>query len=203
MSAYKASNKKKKKKRKGRGVGTAILTVFLVLFTVGVFTVGSVAVTVLSDLHLINLGKSKSVSEEIAGVDYLDLENYITNQAKTTIIYAYDIDGDLVEDTRLHGEENRLMASLDEISPYARNAVIALEDKRFKSHQGVDWYGTIRSIIYDVTGKDMQGGSTITQQLIKNLTGENKRTLIRKYNEIKNALALERHFSSVSQHHIP
>lgn len=194
MSAKKGSAKNKKKKRKGRGIGAAILTVFLILFTVGVITVGSVAVTVLSDLKLISFGNSKSVNEEIAGVDYLDLENYITNQAKTTIIYSYDAEGNLIEDTRLHGEENRLMASLDEISPYARNAVIALEDKRFNSHQGVDWYGTIRSIVYDVMGKAMQGGSTITQQLIKNLTGENKRTLIRKYTEIKNALALERHF---------
>ncbi|MCH5199100.1 MAG: transglycosylase domain-containing protein [Oscillospiraceae bacterium] len=194
MSAKKASVKNKKKKRKGSGIGTAILTVFLVLFTIGVITVGSVAVTVLSDLKLISFGKTKAIEDEIAGVDYLDLENYITNQAKTTIIYAYDSEGELIEDTRLHGEENRLMASLDEISVYARNAVIALEDKRFRNHQGVDWYGTMRSIIYDVTGKAMQGGSTITQQLIKNLTGENKRTLIRKYNEIKNALSLERHF---------
>ncbi len=194
MSTRTVANKRRKKKKKS-GVGTAILTVFLIVFLVGVITAGSVALTVLSDLRLINLGNAKSVDEEVAGVDYLDLDNYITNQAKTTIIYAYDTDGNLVEDTRLHGTENRLIASLDEMSPYVQKAVIALEDQRFYSHHGVDWYGTARSIFRDLTGGRMQGGSTITQQLIKNLTGENKRTLIRKYNEIKNALALERHFS--------
>ena len=196
MSTKTSTNKKKKKKRRrGRGVGTVILTVFLFVFMVSVITVGIVAVTVLSDLKLISWGKGKPVEEEIAGVDYLDLDNYLSNQAKTTIIYSYDVDGNLIEDTRLHGSENRLIASLNEIPKNMINAVIALEDHRFRSHNGVDWYGTARSIVYDVTGKDMQGGSTITQQLIKNLTGENKRTLIRKYNEIKNALALERHFS--------
>ena len=190
-----SAKKKRKKKRRGRGVGTVILTVFLFLFMVSVITVGVVAVTVLSDLKLISWGKGKPVEEEIAGVDYLDLDNYLSNQAKTTIIYCYDTEGNLIEDTRLHGSENRLIASLDEIPKNMINAVIALEDHRFRNHNGVDWYGTARSIVYDVTGKDMQGGSTITQQLIKNLTGENKRTLIRKYNEIKNALALERHFS--------
>lgn len=191
----KAVSDKKRKKKKSRGIGTGIFTGILVIFLVGVITAGSVAITVLRDLKLINFGGAKSVEEEVAGVDYLDLDNFITNQAKTTIIYAYDTEGNLVEDTRLHGTENRLIASLDEMSPYVKDAVIALEDQRFYSHHGVDWYGTVRSIVTDLTGGSMQGGSTITQQLIKNLTGENKRTLIRKYNEIKNALALERHFS--------
>ena len=192
VMSKKKNNKKKKKKS---GVGMAILTVFLILFLVCVITAGSVAFTVLTDLKLITWGDMKTVDEEVAGVDYLDLDNYLSQQAKTTIIYAYNENGDLVEDTRLHGSENRLIASLDEISPYVQKAVIALEDRRFKEHQGVDWKGTIRSIVADVSGGDMQGGSTLTQQLIKNLTGENKRTLIRKYREIKNALALERHFS--------
>ena len=187
--------KKQKKKKKKSGVGMAILTVFLILFLGCVITVGGVALTVLTDLRMITWGDMKSVDEEVAGIDYLDLDNYLSQQAKTTIIYAYDEDGKLVEDTRLHGSENRLIAPLDEISPYVQKAVIALEDRRFKEHQGVDWKGTVRSIVADVSGGDMQGGSTLTQQLIKNLTGENKRTLIRKYREIKNALALERHFS--------
>ncbi len=195
MSNKTVRNKTKRRKKKGSGVGTAVLTVFLILFLVAVITGGSVAVTVFGDLRMIRLPGTPNVEDEIAGVDYLDLDNYITNQAKTTIIYAYNEEGDLVEDTRLHGSENRLIAPLKDISPYVKDAVIALEDRRFKTHHGVDWKGTVRSIVTDLTGGEMQGGSTITQQLIKNLTGENKRTLIRKYNEIKNALALERHFS--------
>ena len=186
---------KKKKKKKKRGVGTAILTVFMILFLVCIITAGSVALTVLIDLKLVPFGYDVAIEDEVPGVDYLDLDNYLSNQAKTTIIYAYNEDHKLVEDTRLHGSENRLIASLDEMSPYVYKAVIGLEDQRFKEHPGVDWIGTMRSIVTDLRGGEMQGGSTVTQQLIKNLTGENKRTLIRKYNEIKNALALERHFS--------
>ena len=101
-------DKNKKKKKKKSGVGMAILTVFLILFLVCVITAGSVAFTVLTDLKLITWGDMKTVDEEVAGVDYLDLDNYLSQQAKTTIIYAYDKNGKLVEDTRLHGSENRL-----------------------------------------------------------------------------------------------
>ena len=72
------------------------------------------------------------------------------------------------------------------------NAYIALEDKRFYSHNGVDWFRTLSAIIKD---RGSTGGSTITQQLIKNLTGENKRTLNRKFYEILMALNLEKNIS--------
>ena len=194
----KKTSKKKKSAKRGSGVKaffTVFFTVFLVVFMIGVITAGTVALTVFGDLGLIRTKDTKDVEDEVANVDYLDLENYLTNQAKTTIIYKYDSTGTLVEDTRLHGSENRLIASLDEIPLYTQRAVIALEDERFYDHKGVDWIGTVRSVVTDLTGGHLQGGSTITQQLIKNLTGENKRTIIRKYREIKSALALERHFS--------
>ena len=196
--AQKTSKKKKKAAKRGSGVKaffTVFFTVLLVVFMIGVITAGAVALTVFGDLGLIKTKDTKSVEEEVANVDYMDLENYLTNQAKTTIIYKYDSDGELVEDARLHGSENRLIASLDEIPLYTQRAVVALEDERFDDHKGVDWIGTVRSIVTDLTGGDLQGGSTITQQLIKNLTGDNKRTVVRKYREIKSALALERHFS--------
>ena len=189
--------RKKKVKKTGtvRGFFTLLFTIFLVIMMIGLLTAASVALTVFVDLGLVESKDSKSVSEEVAGVDYLDLDMYLNNQEKTSIIYKYNADGDLVEDTRLHGTENRLIASLSEIPKYTQMAVIALEDERFYDHRGVDWIGTIRSVVMDITGGDLQGGSTITQQLIKNLTGDNKRTVIRKYREIKSALALERHFT--------
>ncbi|MBR0537697.1 MAG: transglycosylase domain-containing protein [Clostridia bacterium] len=197
MAARKPAKKKKKKERSIAGrIFTTILTVFLIIFMVGLVTGGSIALTVFSDLGLIPIGR-KSLSDEIAGIDYMDLNVYTANQQKTSIVYAYDENGRLVEDTRLHGSENRQPISLDEVNEYVKVAVIALEDKRFYDHQGVDWVRTVGVMVYDLMGKDgeTQGGSTITQQLIKNLTGENQVTFIRKYREIRNALALERHFS--------
>ena len=189
----KAKNKKKKKRKELGSTATVVLTVILILFMIGVITGGSVAFSVFKDVGLLDMA-GRDYSDEIAGVDYIDLENYISNQQKTTIVYAYDADGNLVEDARLFGSENREAVKLGDVSPYIPKAVVALEDKRFYDHRGVDWIRTIGSIYYDLTGGERQGGSTITQQLIKNLTGDNKVMFVRKYKEIKNALALERHF---------
>lgn len=186
-----SKKKRSKKNRKIKKVITTIITLILVLFMIGIISAGSVAVSVLKDIGLINTG---STAKEVAGVDYIDLDSYISNQKKTTIVYAYDEDNNLIEDTRLHGSENRISCALDDVSEYVVKGFICLEDKRFYEHSGVDWIRTCGSIVYDLMGKELQGGSTITQQLIKNLTGDNKRTIIRKYREIKNALSLEKHF---------
>ena len=111
-------------------------------------------------------------------------------QNQTSFIYGYDGD-DVVEITRLHGEENRIWVNLDDMSKYVPEAFVSIEDKRFYKHHGVDW---IRTIGVFVKNND-QGGSTITQQLIKNLTDDNKVTYVRKFNEILKALNLERNFS--------
>lgn len=95
-------------------------------------------------------------------------EKYSQNQ--TSFIYGYDSDGNQVELTRLHGEENRIWVNLDDMSPHLKDAFIAIEDKRFEKHHGVDWIRTIGVIVKP--SNSGQGGSTITQQLIKNLTDE-------------------------------
>ena len=110
-------------------------------------------------------------------------------QNQTSFIYGYDGD-DVVEITRLHGEENRIWVNLDDMSKYIPEAFVSIEDKRFYKHHGVDW---IRTIGVFLKNND-QGGSTITQQLIKNLTDENKATYVRKFNEILKALNLERNY---------
>ncbi|MDE7123973.1 MAG: penicillin-binding protein, partial [Eubacterium sp.] len=117
-------------------------------------------------------------------------QKYAQNQ--TSFIYYYDKDGNEQELTRLHGDENRVWVNLDEMSEYLDDAFIAIEDKRFKNHHGVDWIRTTGVI---VKPKNLgQGGSTITQQLIKNLTDENQVTFARKFNEILSALNLERYY---------
>lgn len=117
-------------------------------------------------------------------------EKYSQNQ--TSFIYGYDNDGNEVEITRLHGEENRIWVNLDDMSEYLPNAFIATEDQRFLKHSGVDWIRTI-GVIVKPSNKG-QGGSTITQQLIKNLTDEDDVTVVRKFNEILSALNLEKNY---------
>ena len=126
----------------------------------------------------------------VYGDPVFDLTEQALSQNQTSFIYGNDGD-DIVEITRLHGEENRIWVDLDEMSEYMPNTIIATEDKRFRKHHGVDWKRTIGVFIK----QNDQGGSTITQQLIKNLTDDNKVTYVRKFNEILRALNLERNYS--------
>ncbi len=128
----------------------------------------------------------------VNGEKIIDLENYRANQAQTSIIYGYDSNRELVELLRLHGAENRVWVEYDEIPQAMVDAFVDLEDKRFYEHQGVDWYGTAFGVAK--SGFE-RGASTITQQLIKNVTEENGRTVSRKFYEILNALNLEKHYN--------
>ncbi len=96
----------------------------------------------------------------------------------------------------IHGEEKRTSIPLAEVPAYVIHATIVAEDSNFYSHHGVDAGGIIRAILKNlVRGTIVQGGSTITQQLIKNsiLTGE--RTWSRKFKELALALVLEQKYS--------
>ena len=92
-------------------------------------------------------------------------------------------------------DEQRRDVSLDEISPYLRNAVIAVEDHRFYSHIGIDPIGLGRAVYRDVRGGRLEGGSTLTQQLARTLFLSNKRTPARKAQEAIIALLLEQELS--------
>ena len=117
----------------------------------------------------------------------------------TSIIYAYDDLGNEVEIKRLAADENRIWVNYEEISTYLINAVVAVEDKRFYEHDGVDWRRTIFALGADVLNLDSagQGGSTITQQLIKNITGDDEATWERKLREIFRALSLEEKYTKI------
>jgi penicillin-binding protein 1A len=99
-------------------------------------------------------------------------------------------DGTLL--TTLHGEENRETVALSRIPHTLRDAVVAIEDKRFWEHGGVDLRATLRAAYEDATkGRIVQGGSTITQQYIKNALLDSDRTLRRKVREASLAYHLE------------
>jgi len=113
---------------------------------------------------------------------------------------------DLGQMIRVHASNGAVLVSLgpsfgkwlsyDEIPPEMRSAMIAIEDKRFRSHPGVDPIGIARSIVVRAeSGRWRQGGSTITQQLARNIFLTNNRTFGRKIKEAVLALALERKFT--------
>ena len=114
----------------------------------------------------------------------------------STELYNQDPDtGEWVMYQTLYlNSENRIWTDLEDIPKYLQKAAIAIEDKRFEKHHGVDWRGTTRAIVYTLFGKNVQGGSTITQQLVKNVTGDNEVTVKRKITEIYRALELEKRY---------
>lgn len=117
----------------------------------------------------------------------------------TSFVYAYDKEGNEVEIKRLVAEENRIWVDYEDISPQMINAVVAAEDKRFYEHKGVDWSRTAAAMLgmFFNTEQAGQGGSTITQQLIKNITGDKEETVERKIREIFRALSLEEKYTKI------
>ena len=97
----------------------------------------------------------------------------------------------------LTGNDNRILVEEHEISPYIKNAVIAIEDKRFYEHRGVDYQGIGRALWQDVlAGGAEQGASTITQQFVKNaLAAQGDRSVFQKLREAAAAYHLERKWS--------
>src|ERR671920_179723 len=98
---------------------------------------------------------------------------------------------------KLTGNDNRILLDEHEISPYIKNAVIAIEDKRFYEHRGVDYQGIARALWQDVlAGGAEQGASTITQQFVKNaLAAQGNRSVFQKLREAAAAYHLERKWS--------
>lgn len=118
-----------------------------------------------------------------------DITKYKTDIA--SIIYSVNDDGESQEYEQIHSSTNRLWVTINKIPVYAQHAAVAIEDERFYTHQGMDIKRTAGAVLGFVTGMSDYGGSTITQQLIKNVTGEWEETPTRKMKEILRALVLE------------
>lgn len=98
--------------------------------------------------------------------------------------------------TELHGEQNREYVVIDDIGDNLRNAVIAIEDKRFYNHSGIDWVRIIKAFWTNVVKNEVvQGGSTITQQYVKNVLLGRERTYWRKIEEASLANQIEKKYS--------
>ncbi|MCA6572155.1 MAG: transglycosylase domain-containing protein [Pseudanabaena sp.] len=108
--------------------------------------------------------------------------------------YIYDINGELI--ARLHGDVNREVVTLDRISPHLKRSVLAMEDAYFYTHKGIDPSGIGRAILANFSaGGTVEGGSTLTQQLVKNLFLSNERSLNRKVAEAVLAMRVEQVFT--------
>lgn len=115
----------------------------------------------------------------------------------TSVIYVKNSEGKWEEYKRVHGDENRIWISLKKIPENLQNAFIAIEDEDFRNHGGVDWQRTFMALanqVFEFSGTEF-GGSTITQQLIKNITSDKARDYKRKVREIIRALSIENELS--------
>ena len=160
-------------------LGRILLTVLLVLVVAGIIVGISLGIYVLK------------IANEPTGIDLnarsLNLSSFI---------YVENADsGEFEEYQTLYGTENRIWVDLSQMPKAMPQAIVAIEDKRFYEHNGVDWYRTGSAILSLVTGKDNYGGSTLTQQLIKNITDDSEVSLTRKLREIFRALNIEREYS--------
>lgn len=160
-----------------KSLGRTILTLFLIFVLTACIIAASLTVYII-----------KFVDTE-ANID-IDKEalNY------TSIVYGLDKNGEYTECERIWAGENRIWVDYDKIPQNMKDAVVAVEDKRFDKHNGVDWGRTVLAFanmfikFYDTEF----GASTITQQLVKNLTGQNQHRIDRKIKEIFLAINLEK-----------
>ena len=181
QSAQASSGSRPKKSRKKR---SAVKNVF---FWIGTLVlIGILTAAMFVGIFMTYVNKSLKGHEEV------DITAY--NASVSSELYYRDpqTGEEVMYDTLFLNAENRIWVTLDEIPKDLQDAAIAIEDKRFESHHGVDWKRTIGAIVYTLTGHDVQGGSSITQQMLKNATGDNQNTVRRKVVEIYRALAFEK-----------
>ena len=132
------------------------------------------------------------LDKSVSDIDLTQLKlNY------TTTIFAYDSDQNMIKYETMHGSENREWVDYDDMTQYTKDAVVAVEDERFWKHHGVDWKSTTFAFanMFLNLSKNDRGGSTITQQLIKNVTQEDAHSVNRKLKEIFKALELEKKYT--------
>ncbi|MBO4433102.1 MAG: transglycosylase domain-containing protein [Clostridia bacterium] len=190
-SATDIARKKRRRKKNGK---QRVIKIILSLFLIGIISISIITATFL--IYAFTF---------VDGTMDQDLDDLRLNF--TTTIYAQNKDGKWKEYQRLHGEYNRIWVGYDRKDAQSNakgykgmpesliNAFVAIEDKRFREHDGIDWKRTISAFLNLLQGSKSYGGSTITQQLVKNLTNDNSKRVSRKVREIMRARYLEGHYS--------
>ncbi len=119
--------------------------------------------------------------------------NTLLNRSDELSTKLYDKNGKSLFE--VYGEKNRSLVKLSDISPNLVKATLAIEDAEFYNHQGFSFKGMLRAVRNTVTGEGLQGGSTLTQQVVKTTLLTQERTLVRKIKEFILALQLESKYS--------
>ncbi len=173
-------NTRTKRKQKKRGSGFRVVMTVVLIFVITMAMLACMAAAYIKNVIL----------------PEADLQLDEVNPNLTSTLLYRDLDtGNYVKMQDLYGEENRVWVTIDDMPEDLLNAAVAIEDKRFYDHHGVDWIRTTKAILCMFTGSDIQGGSTLTQQLIKNITTEDDVTVKRKITEIFRALEFEKNYS--------
>ena len=173
-------SRKRRKVRPGHVAGGVVMTVFTLVL------IGICTTLMLLGIFMKYVNTSLLPTLEVRAEDY--------TMSQSSVVYYQDKEsGQWVEFQKVHGQENRVLIDIDDMSPYLWQAAVSIEDERFFSHHGVDWKRTLGATLLTLTGSnDSYGGSTITQQMLKNMTGENQNTINRKVKEIFRALEFEK-----------
>lgn len=185
ITQYSKDNNIKVKKRKKTSTLASIIKNFLrsilVIFCISSVLIVSVLMVVIT------------ATADIDGNISLENIEYIT-QSK---LYCLNDEGKYEEYCDIKSPISRKWTNFEDIPKYMKDAAIAIEDKRFEEHHGVDIRRTGGAILtlFGLTKDDQYGGSTITQQLIKNITGKRDTTINRKLGEIVNAYILDGKYS--------
>jgi penicillin-binding protein 1A len=161
-------------------IGTVIVSVFLLLVITAAIIAAALTVYIMEfadDAELIDITNVE--------MDY------------TTFIYAYDANGNLVELKHISRNADRIPVDITQIPQHVQDAFVYIEDERFYEHDGVDWKRTFGAFLNEFLSMwgSRQGGSTITQQLVKNVTGDDDAQWDRKVREIFRASKLEEYYT--------
>jgi membrane peptidoglycan carboxypeptidase len=177
--------------RHSRGRAVSFVGGRLVLIVALITAVALVASVALLPLVVPAGGLARDTVDRLGDVP--PLQKTLPDPAQRSVIYAADGKTPLAT---LWLDENRKVVKLKDIPKRVRNAVVAIEDDRFFQHSGVDFRGIARAAVTDLrSGHIAQGGSTLTQQLVKLTVTGNSRTLDRKLREAIYAVELERRYS--------
>ena len=172
--------KKRRRRKKGGITAGRVIGWFFKL-------VGTLILIGLCTGALIACFASVYINEVIVPIADVSPDDFSWNE--DSIMYYQDkTTGQYVEMTKLNNITSSVWVDYDEIPEDLINAAVAIEDKRFWTHPGVDWRRTAYAVYSMFTGKEISGGSTITQQLLKNTTQYNETTVKRKITEIIRAL---------------
>lgn len=155
-----------------------IKSILIIFFTV------SIAVSSVFVVYIIKIAN-----------DSMDFDMKASKLHLASIVYASDDSKNFYEYTKAYDAENRIWVDFNDIPQHMKDAIIAIEDKRFYNHPGIDLKRTLGAVFSMVTGGRSFGGSTLTQQLIKNLTEENEVSINRKLKEVIRALNFESKYS--------